>query len=156
CLRRRAPLHLRGRDLGNGNGREWQAMTEFRQVASRRASRDDEVVFVGLGGLGEIGLNVYLYGIGPEHARQWLMVDLGLTFAEENEPGIELVLPDLRFIEEERSSLAGIILTHAHEDHFGAVIDLWPRLRAPIYATPFTAGMLRSKMVEEGVRENIP
>lgn len=131
-------------------------MTEFRQVASRRASRDDEVVFVGLGGLGEIGLNVYLYGIGPEHARQWLMVDLGLTFAEENEPGIELVLPDLRFIEEERSSLAGIILTHAHEDHFGAVIDLWPRLRAPIYATPFTAGMLRSKMVEEGVRENIP
>ena len=131
-------------------------MTEMRQAGSRRASSEDEVVFLGLGGLGEIGLNVYLYGLGPEDARQWLMVDLGLTFAEEGEPGIELVLPDLRFIEEERSSLAGIILTHAHEDHFGAVIDLWPKLRAPIYATPFTAGMLRSKIAENGGRENIP
>lgn len=111
---------------------------------------------MGLGGLGEIGLNVYLYGIGPEDARRWLMVDLGLTFANENEPGVEVVLPDLRFIEEERGALAGIILTHAHEDHFGAVIDMWPRLRAPIYATPFTAGMLRSKIAENGGREKLP
>lgn len=125
-------------------------MTEMRQASSRRGSIEDEVVFLGLGGLGEIGLNVYLYGIGPEDDRRWLMVDLGLTFAEEHEPGIEVVLPDLRFIEEERGALAGIILTHAHEDHYGAVVDLWERLRAPIYATPFTAGMLRAKLAENG------
>jgi len=131
-------------------------MTEARQAAPRRRSGEDEVVFMGLGGLGEIGLNVYLYGIGPEDARRWLMVDLGLTFANENEPGVDVVLPDLRFIEEERGSLVGIILTHAHEDHFGAVIDMWPRLRAPIYATPFTAGMLRSKVAENGSLEELP
>lgn len=111
---------------------------------------------MGLGGLGEIGLNVYLYGLGPEHARRWLMVDLGLTFPGESEPGVDVVLPDLRFIEEERRSLAGIVLTHAHEDHLGAVIDMWPRLQVPVYATPFTAGMLRSKIAENGGREKIP
>jgi ribonuclease J len=125
-------------------------MTDMWRAGSRHGSSEDEVVFLGLGGLGEIGLNVYLYGIGPEDNRRWLMVDLGLTFAEEHEPGIEVVLPDLRFIEEERGALEGIVLTHAHEDHFGAVIDLWDRLRAPIYATPFTAGMLRAKLAEDG------
>ncbi len=125
-------------------------MTDMWRAGSRHRSSEDEVVFLGLGGLGEIGLNVYLYGIGPEDNRRWLMVDLGLTFAEEHEPGIEVVLPDLRFIEEERGALEGIVLTHAHEDHFGAVIDLWDRLRAPIYATPFTAGMLRAKLAEDG------
>ncbi len=125
-------------------------MTDMWRAGSRHRSSEDEVVFLGLGGLGEIGLNVYLYGIGPEDNRRWLMVDLGLTFAEEHEPGVEVVLPDLRFIEEERGALEGIVLTHAHEDHFGAVIDLWDRLRAPIYATPFTAGMLRAKLAEDG------
>ncbi len=125
-------------------------MTDMWRAGSRHGSSEDEVVFLGLGGLGEIGLNVYLYGIGPEDNRRWLMVDLGLTFAEEHEPGVEVVLPDLRFIEEERGALEGIVLTHAHEDHFGAVIDLWDRLRAPIYATPFTAGMLRAKLAEDG------
>ena len=124
-------------------------MTDMWRAGSRPGSSEDEIVFLGLGGLGEIGLNVYLYGIGPEDNRRWLMVDLGLTFAEEHEPGVEIVLPDLRFIEEERGALEGIVLTHAHEDHFGAVIDLWDRLRAPIYATPFTAAMLRSKLAEE-------
>ena len=128
----------------------------IRQRGTGGASTEDEVVFMGLGGLGEIGLNTYLYGLGPEHARRWLMVDLGLTFPGENEPGVDVVLPDLRFIEEERGALAGIVLTHAHEDHLGAVIDLWPRLRAPIYATPFTAGMLRSKFAEHGGRVKIP
>lgn len=131
-------------------------MTEMRKASPRKGMIEDEVVFLGLGGLGEIGLNVYLYGIGPEDARRWLMVDLGLTFAEEHEPGIEVVLPDLRFIEEERGALAGIILTHAHEDHYGAVVDLWERLRAPIYATPFTAGMLRAKLAENGGRTKPP
>jgi ribonuclease J len=124
-------------------------MTDMWRAGSRPGSSEDDIVFLGLGGLGEIGLNVYLYGIGPEDNRRWLMVDLGLTFAEEHEPGVEIVLPDLRFIEEERGALEGIVLTHAHEDHFGAVIDLWDRLRAPIYATPFTAAMLRSKLAEE-------
>lgn len=124
-------------------------------AAGRRNTRD-ELVFVALGGLGEIGMNVYLYGVGPEDARLWLMVDLGITFPGEAEPGVDVVLPDLRFIIEERRALAGIVLTHAHEDHLGAVIDLWPKLEAPIYATPFTAGMLRSKRAEFGGSVALP
>jgi ribonuclease J len=111
---------------------------------------------VALGGLGEIGMNVYLYGFGPEDRRQWLMVDLGITFPSELEPGVDVVLPDLRFITEERAALAGIVLTHAHEDHIGAVTDLWPQLRAPVFATPFTAGMLGSKLAENGGKERVP
>jgi ribonuclease J len=110
-----------------------------------------------LGGVGEIGMNCYLYGLGPPDARQWLMIDLGITFPEgENDPGIDVILPDLRFIEAERSSLAGLVLTHAHEDHLGAVIELWPRLRVPIYATRFTAAMLKSKLAEFGRMIELP
>jgi mRNA degradation ribonuclease J1/J2 len=99
---------------------------------------------VALGGLGEIGMNAYLYGYGPEDARRWLMVDCGITFPEgENDPGIDVIMPDVRFIEENRADLAGIVLTHAHEDHIGAVIELWPRLKHRS-TTPFTAGMLKS------------
>ncbi|HRD78504.1 MAG TPA: ribonuclease J, partial [Hyphomicrobiaceae bacterium] len=112
-------------------------------------STESELVLVALGGLGEIGMNVYLYGLGPEDDRQWLMVDLGMTFPDFSvDPGVDVILPDLRFIEEQVKSLVGIVLTHAHEDHIGAVIDLWPRLKAPIYATPFTAAMLRAKLTE--------
>jgi ribonuclease J len=114
-----------------------------------RGNSKDELVFLALGGLGEIGMNAYLYGFGPEDDRRWLMVDCGITFPEgEFDPGIDVILPDVRFIEENRANLAGIVITHAHEDHIGAVIELWPRLKAPIYATPFTAGMLRSKLAE--------
>lgn len=114
----------------------------------------EELVFVALGGLGEIGMNAYLYGLGAPDARKWLMVDCGITFPEgEFDPGIDVILPDVRFIEENRADLAGIVLTHAHEDHIGALIELWPRLRAPIFATPFTAGMLRSKLTENGGAE---
>ena len=123
--------------------------------AKRGKGGRDELVFVALGGLGEIGMNVYLYGFGPEDARQWLMVDLGITFPHEAEPGVDVVLPDLRFIAGQRQSLVGIVLTHAHEDHIGAVLDLWPELGAPIYATPFTAGMLRSKHGEFGGRTEL-
>src|SRR5262245_5907135 len=99
-------------------------------------------------------MNCYLYGLGPAEARQWLMVDLGITFPEgENDPGIDVILPDLRFIEEERAALAGIVLTHAHEDHFGAVAELWSRLKVPIYATPFAAALLNAKLAEFGGRE---
>jgi ribonuclease J len=117
----------------------------------------DELVLLALGGIGEIGMNCYLYGLGPPDKRQWLMVDLGLTFPEgENDPGVDVILPDLRYIEAERGSLAGLLLTHAHEDHFGAVIELWPRLRVPIYATPFTAALLRAKAAEFGKRQELP
>jgi len=117
----------------------------------------DELVFVALGGLGEIGMNLYLYGYGPPDARKWLMVDCGITFPEgENDPGIDVILPDVRFIEENRGDLLGILITHAHEDHIGAVIELWPRLKAPVYATPFTAGMLRAKLAEWGGDLQIP
>ncbi|HZT49431.1 MAG TPA: ribonuclease J [Hyphomicrobiaceae bacterium] len=128
-----------------------------RQGAPRRGPGPTELVFMALGGIGEIGMNCYLYGLGPPDARQWLMIDLGITFPEgENDPGIDVILPDLRFIEEERGSLAGLVLTHAHEDHLGAVIELWPRLRVPIYATPFTAAMLTSKLAEHGRGLQLP
>ena len=122
-----------------------------------RGRGGDELVFVALGGLGEIGMNAYLYGYGPEDRRQWMMVDCGITFPEgEFDPGIDVILPDLRFIEERKGDLAGLVLTHAHEDHIGAVIELWPRLKVPIYATPFTAGMLRSKLAEYGGKLQLP
>ncbi len=128
-----------------------------RQGRPGRAAGIDELVFMALGGIGEIGMNCYLYGLGPADARQWLMIDLGITFPEgENDPGIDVILPDLRFIEAEKASLAGLVLTHAHEDHLGAVIELWPRLKMPIYATPFTAAMLKSKLAEFGGKRALP
>jgi len=129
-------------------------MTDQRKPGGRAK---DELVFMALGGIGEIGMNCYLYGLGPADERQWLMVDLGITFPEgENDPGVDVILPDLRFIEAERASLAGLVLTHAHEDHFGAVIELWPRLNAPIYATPFTAALLKAKLAEYGGGAKLP
>jgi ribonuclease J len=126
-------------------------------VSERSKPAAGELVFMALGGIGEIGMNCYLYGLGPEDARQWLMIDLGITFPEgENDPGIDVILPDLRFIEEERGALAGLVLTHAHEDHIGAVIELWPRLRVPIYATAFTAAMLKAKLAEFGGKVELP
>ena len=115
-----------------------------------------ELVFLPLGGVGEIGMNLGLYGFGPPHAKRWLMVDCGLTFADPRQtPGVDLVLPDIAFIEEERQDLLGIVLTHAHEDHYGALLDLWPRLEVPVFATRFTAGLLRAKATENG-REPYP
>ena len=116
-----------------------------------------ELVFLPLGGVGEIGMNLYLYGYGPEDDREWLIVDMGVTFGSEAEPGIDVILPDIRFIEEERRNIAGLLLTHAHEDHFGAVADLWPALAGlPVYATPFTAEMLKSKLGEIGLVNGFP
>jgi ribonuclease J len=116
-----------------------------------------DFVFLPLGGVGEIGMNLYLYGYGPEDDREWLIVDMGVTFGSEAEPGIDVILPDIRFIEEERRNIAGLLLTHAHEDHFGAVADLWPALAGlPVYATPFTAEMLKSKLTEIGLVNGFP
>ncbi|MCE1237035.1 MAG: ribonuclease J [Hyphomicrobiales bacterium] len=124
---------------------------------TKKARKGDELVFLPLGGVGEIGMNCALYGFGPEDDRKWLMVDLGITFASEfDEPGVDLIFPDLRFIEEERKNLVGIVITHAHEDHFGAILELWPRLKAPLYMTPFAAGLLEAKGAAEGGAPEIP
>jgi len=125
---------------------------------SRKIDRKGaEFVFLPLGGVGEIGMNLYLYGYGRDGAREWLIVDMGVTFGGEAEPGVDVILPDIRFIEEERHNIAGLLLTHAHEDHFGAVIDLWPQLAGvPVYATPFTAEMLKSKLAEIGLVNGFP
>jgi ribonuclease J len=120
-------------------------------------ARPAELVFLPLGGVGEIGMNLALYGYGRPGRRAWLMVDCGVSFAaEEHLPGIDLILPDTAFVEEERSALAGIVLTHAHEDHFGALPDLWARLKVPVFATPFTAGLLAAKLQEEAGAPEIP
>jgi len=116
-----------------------------------------ELVFAPLGGVGEIGMNLSIYGIGHEHDRTWLAVDLGVSFAaEEHLPGIDLILPDIRYLIEERRNLAGLVLTHAHEDHFGALLELWPRLKVPLYATPFTAALLEAKRLGEPGAPEIP
>ncbi|MBX3491176.1 ribonuclease J [Parvibaculum sp.] len=117
---------------------------------------DDELLFLPLGGSGEIGMNLNLYGYGPEDARQWIVVDLGVTFGDERTPGVDLIMPDPAFIEDRREELLGIVLTHAHEDHIGAVAHLWPRLRCPVYATPFTAAMVRGKLIEAGLEGEVP
>ncbi len=113
-----------------------------------KAKDQDELVFLPLGGSNEIGMNFNLYGYGPAHARKWIVVDLGVTFGDQTTPGVEIILPDPEFIREYAKDIIGIVLTHAHEDHIGAVSWLWPQLRAPLYATPFTAFLLREKLRE--------
>ncbi|WP_455466887.1 ribonuclease J [Bartonella sp. B39] len=109
------------------------------------AANKNEFVFLPLGGVGEIGMNLAAYGFGSKNLREWLLVDMGVSFAGSELPGVELILPDIRFLENEKHNLRGLIVTHAHEDHYGAVLDLWPKLQVPLYCTPFTAGLLESK-----------
>jgi ribonuclease J len=116
-----------------------------------KAKKDDELVFLPLGGSNEIGMNFNLYGFGPPHDRKWIVVDLGVTFGDQTTPGVEVILPDPQFMVENADRLLGIVLTHAHEDHIGAVAWLWPRFKAPIFATPFTAFILREKLREAGL-----
>jgi ribonuclease J len=119
-------------------------------------ANQEELVFLPLGGVGEIGMNLALYGYGPKANREWIMVDCGVTFAGPDLPGVDLVLPDIDFIFEERAKLRGIIITHAHEDHYGALSDLWPGLNCPVYVTPFAAGMLEAKRAYERTRNEVP
>ena len=111
----------------------------------------NELLFLALGGSGEIGMNVNLYGCQGK----WIMVDLGLTFADPMYPGVELVLPDLKFIEDRKDDLLGIVLTHGHEDHIGAIPYLAADLGVPLYATPFTAGLIAGKLEEEGLLDEV-
>ena len=117
----------------------------------------DELTFAPLGGVGEIGMNLSIYGLGDRHRRSWLAIDLGVSFGdEEHLPGIDLIMPDISFLEKERKNLVGLVLTHAHEDHFGAIIDLWPRLKCPIYATKFSAALFEAKCEAERNAPKIP
>lgn len=120
------------------------------------AKPGDELIFVPLGGAGEIGMNLNLYGYGPESKRQWIMIDLGVMFGGDDTPGVDVIMPDPGFIEEHRKNLLGIVLTHAHEDHIGAVGHLWSRFKVPVYATPFTAVLVRGKLEEEGILDEVP
>jgi ribonuclease J len=120
-------------------------------------ARPDELTFAPLGGVGEIGMNLSIYGLGNRHQRSWLAIDLGVSFGdEEHLPGIDLIMPDISFLEKERKNLVGLVLTHAHEDHFGAIIDLWPKLRCPIYATKFSAALFEAKCEAERDPPKIP
>ena len=116
----------------------------------------DELVFVPLGGAGEIGMNLAIYGFGDGERREWIAVDFGVAFADDALPGIDLIMPDIRYLVEERRNLLGLVLTHAHEDHFGALLDLWPRLNIPVYATPFTAALIEAKREGEMGAPEIP
>jgi ribonuclease J len=118
---------------------------------------NNEFVFAPLGGIGEIGMNLSIYGFGDGRRRQWLIVDCGVSFAgEEHLPGVDLIMPDIRYLLEERKNIVGLVLTHGHEDHLGALIDLWPLLNTPIYATPFTAALFEAKRAAEPGAPKIP
>ncbi|MDB5366412.1 MAG: putative metallo-beta-lactamase [Rhodospirillales bacterium] len=109
------------------------------------------VTFVPIGGAGEFGQNLSLYG----HAGKWVMVDCGMGFGDERTPGVDLLVPDPAFAVERREDILALVLTHAHEDHIGAIPYLWPKLRLPIYATPFTAAVVRMKLIEHGLLDQV-
>ncbi len=114
--------------------------------------RQDELVFLPLGGSGEIGMNFNAYGYGPENDRKWIVVDCGVMFGRETStPGVDVIMPDISFLAERREDVLGIVATHAHEDHIGAIAPLWPMLRCPVYATPFTARIIEGKLEEAGL-----
>jgi len=116
----------------------------------------DQLVFVPLGGVGEIGMNLALYGFGKGRNRQWLAIDMGVSFAKDDLPGVDGILPDIDFLLERKRNLVGIAITHAHEDHFGALFDFWPELEAPVFMSPFAAGLLAAKKGSENGAPDIP
>jgi len=121
-----------------------------------RFSPRDELVFLPLGGSGEIGMNFNAYGFGPEGDRKWIIVDCGVLFGREGAaPGVDVLMPDVRYLAEQRENILGIVATHAHEDHIGAIHHLWPTLRCPVYATPFTARLIAGKLDEAGLSSRV-
>ncbi len=113
----------------------------------------DELVFLPLGGSNEVGMNLNAYGFGPEHDRKWIIVDVGVTFGDQSTPGVDVIVPDPSFLEGEE--ILGIVLTHAHEDHIGALGWLFDRIKAPLYATPFTAFLIREKLRDHNLEEEV-
>lgn len=118
-----------------------------------KTQKNDELVFLPLGGSNEIGMNLNAYGFGPADNRQWIIVDVGVTFGDPSTPGVDIIVPDPSFLEGE--NILGIVLTHAHEDHIGALGWLWPRMKAPLYATPFTAFLIREKLRDAGILDQV-
>ena len=118
-------------------------------------SSQDELVFLPLGGSNEIGMNFNCYGFGPPDDRKWIIVDVGVTFGDQTTPGVDIIMPDPSFIEAYADDILGIVLTHAHEDHIGALGWLWPQLRAPLYATPFTAYLIREKLRDADLLDEV-
>ncbi|MEM5492165.1 ribonuclease J [Hoeflea sp. AS16] len=119
-------------------------------------TKDQDLVFVPLGGVGEIGMNLALYGYGSPKQREWIMVDCGVTFPGPELPGVDLILPDIDFVKSLGKQLKAIIITHAHEDHYGGLAQIWPRLNVPVFASAFTAGMLEAKRAYERTRAEVP
>ncbi len=111
----------------------------------------EELLFCPLGGSGEIGMNMNLYAYGSEENQKWIIVDMGITFADESIPGVDLIYPDAGFIIDKKDDLLGIVLTHAHEDHIGSIVHIWPKLKCKIYATPFTAVLIQEKFKEKKI-----
>ena len=111
----------------------------------------EQLLFCPLGGSGEIGMNLNLYAYGKKDNEKWIVVDMGVTFADDSIPGIDLIYPDPGFLIEKKKDLLGIVLTHAHEDHIGSVAVIWPELKCKIYATPFTAALVREKFKEKKI-----
>ncbi len=110
-----------------------------------------------LGGAGEIGMNFNVYGFGSGLEKKWLVVDCGVVFGREGQtPGVDLVMPDISYLTELREDVLGIVLTHAHEDHIGAIPYLWPMLRCPVYATAFTAELVRNRLLDAGLEKQCP
>jgi ribonuclease J len=120
------------------------------------SKRGDELVLLPLGGAGEIGMNFNAYGFGPEGARQWFIADCGVLFGKEAmTPGVDVIMPDISFLTESREEVLGIVATHAHEDHIGAIHHLWPMLRCPVYATAFTARLIANKLEEAELSDRV-
>ena len=112
---------------------------------------DNDLIFLPLGGSNEIGMNMNLY----HFAGKWIIVDLGISFGDDTMPGVDVLVPDPSFIEEQRENLLGIVATHGHEDHIGAIPHLWERLRCPIFSTPFTASLIKRKLIEKGIVDKV-
>jgi Predicted hydrolase of the metallo-beta-lactamase superfamily len=111
----------------------------------------NELLFCPLGGSGEIGMNMNLFAYGKPDNQKWIVVDIGVTFADDTVPGVDIIYPDPGFIIEKKDDLLGIILTHAHEDHIGAIAYVWPKLKCKIYATPFTSVLITEKFKEKKI-----
>ena len=125
------------------------------KATKRKLDQGEDLVLLPLGGTGEIGMNCYCYGVGPALTRDWLMVDLGVKFGDERDPGIDVIMPDVGYITKNRKRFHGLVVTHAHEDHIGAIAHLWPQLRCEIHSTPFAAELLKLKLIEHGLDEEV-